>query len=82
MSESTPPDHIVISLKIDVGLLPEWFAEVRQLAVGRVRRMAVIEKPDQWIVQCEIHRDKADEFKSALATAWTAFQSPDDLPEG
>lgn len=75
--ERTPPDHVVIGLRIDAALIPDWFDEVRRIAVGRVRRMAVVEKPDVWVVQCELHRDNVEAFKDALAVAWRKRQGAD-----
>jgi hypothetical protein len=77
--DKTPPDHTVIGLRIEAALLPSWFAEVERIAARMVRRMVVIEKPDEWIVQCELPKSQVDAFQEALQDAWDRF--PHALPE-
>jgi hypothetical protein len=35
--------------------------------------MAVIEKPDEWIVKVELPKDALEPFHAALAAAWEGF---------
>ena len=58
------------------ALLPGWFDEVRRIAPGFVRRMAVIEKPDEWLVLCELDPERVDPFTEALDEAWSAWSTP------
>lgn len=71
MSLETPPP-LVLTLRIEQALLPDWFEEIKAIAARHVRRMGVIERPEEWIVQCELDPDKADSFKQALGEAWAA----------
>lgn len=67
-----PTDPVVLTLKIEPALLPDWYDEVQTLAAGFVRRMGVIERPEGWIVQCELEPDRVEPFKQALNEAWEA----------
>ncbi|MCO4746393.1 MAG: hypothetical protein KC912_16470 [Proteobacteria bacterium] len=69
----TPPDHTVLGLRIEADLLPEWFDAVK--AVGRplYRRMAVIEKPEEWIVRIELPDEKVAQFNEEMEAAWAVF---------
>ena len=80
MSESpvestTPADHTVLALKIEAALLPGWFDELQKVAARFVRRMAVVEKPDEWIVHCELPVAQAVPFRDALQEAWTVYNA-------
>jgi hypothetical protein len=73
LQNDTPPDHTVMGLRVDVALLPEWFDAIKDLVGQHGRRMMVIEKPDEWVVQIEIHNEKKPVFSDALTTAWADF---------
>lgn len=75
-----PTDPVVITLKIEPTLLPDWYDEVQTLAAGFVRRMGVIEHPEGWIVQCELEPDRVEPFKQALTEAWAAYRAREDPP--
>jgi hypothetical protein len=68
----TPEGHVVVGLRIENVLLPEWFDTVREISQPFVHRMAVIQKPDQLVVQCEVPVEKVEAYKEALAEAWRA----------
>ena len=72
------PQPIVLTLRIEQALLPDWFEEIKTIAASHVRRMGVIERPDEWIVQCELDPDKAEPFKAALGEAWAARRAAED----
>ena len=71
--DKTPSDHQVIALQIDANLLPEWFDAIKRLAVRHARRMAVLEKPEQWTVRLELPKASIAAFKEDLGTEWGAF---------
>jgi hypothetical protein len=71
--EPTPPGHTVIGLRIEAALLPDWWDEVRQVASRFVRRMAVIERPEGLVVQCELRVEQVEAFHAALASHWEKF---------
>ena len=73
ITSDTPEGHVVLGLRIEAALLPEWFEAVRDVASRHVRRMAVVEKPDEWFVRAEIAEDKMPAFQEELAAAWDAF---------
>jgi len=73
MDETNAPELMVVGLRIEKALVPEWFDEVRKVASRFVRRMAVIEKPDELVVQCELPASQVEAFHAALAEAWAAF---------
>lgn len=75
VESDTPPDHIVIGLKLDADTLPGWWEELVALAPRFVRRMAVVERPDFWYVKAEVHKDLAEDFHAAVAEAWEAWQA-------
>lgn len=72
-TSDTPPDHTVLGLRVPANLLPDWYDAIR--AVGRplYRRMAVIEKPEEWILRVELPDDNVAQFNEELEAAWTAF---------
>jgi len=73
---SEPTEDIAkLVLTIELDLLPEWFEAVKRVAASHVRRLGVIEKPDQWVVMCELDRDRVEPFQAALSEAWTAFRA-------
>lgn len=69
----TPPNHVVIGMTVEVALLPEWFDAIREIAGRYVRRMLVVEKPDEWIIKVELHEERVDAFRQALSERWEAF---------
>lgn len=71
--ERTPPGHTVIGLRIEPELLPAWWDEVRAVASRFVRRMAVIERPEGLVVQCELPVEQVEAFHAALASRWATF---------
>lgn len=73
VESDTPPGHVVIALRIEAALLPRWFDEVRRVSAGHMRRMAVVEKPDEWIVRIELPEEAVAAWHAALAEAWQAF---------
>ena len=75
MHSTTPADHTVVALTIEAALLPGWFEAVKGVAARFVRRMAVVEKPDEWIVHCELPIAKAEAFRDALQDAWTEYNA-------
>ena len=66
-------DSVVIALRIEPELLPEWFETVKDIAGRLCRRMAVIEDPAAWRVQVELPREHVDPFRSQLSEAWQGF---------
>ena len=81
MSDDTP-QPIVLTLRIEEALLPDWFEEIKAIAAHHVRRMGVIERPEEWIVQCELDPDKAAGFKQALGEAWAARREREKAHQG
>ena len=75
VQSTTPDDHTVVALTIEAALLPGWFDAIQKVAARFVRRMAVVEKPDEWIVHCELPVVKAEAFRDALQEAWTAYNA-------
>jgi len=71
MSEDVP--HTVVNLSIESALLPEWFDAIQAIANRTCRRMAVIERPDAWIVKLEVPTDGLVGLNDALAQAWGRF---------
>ncbi len=69
----TPTDHTVIALTIEAELLPEWFESVKDIAARLCRRMAVVERPEAWLVQIELPKERVGELSEALASAWGEF---------
>lgn len=74
IDSDTPPDHVVIGLRLDQDTLPEWFERIMEVAPDWVRRIAVIERPDAWHMKVELHQSKLDGFKAMLAEEWEKFQ--------
>ena len=75
MADETQEDELVrMALRIPGELLPDWFDEVQRVAAAHVRRMGVVEKPDEWLVQVELDPERAEAFHTALQAAWAAFQ--------
>ncbi|MFT4624079.1 MAG: hypothetical protein ACI8PZ_002738 [Myxococcota bacterium] len=75
VQSTTPADHTVVALSIEAALLPGWFEAVKGVAAKFVRRMAVVEKPDEWLVHCELPAVKAEAFHAALQEAWTVYNA-------
>ena len=73
IQSDTPPEHTVIGLRIEAALLPDWYDAVCLVAQPLCRRMAVIEKPEEWAVQVELPDANLPAFKSQLGEAWEAF---------
>ncbi len=71
----TPPDHVVIGLRLDPDTLPGWYDRIMEIAPDWVRRIAVIEHPEGWYLKVEVHRDRADGFREALSAAWAAWNA-------
>lgn len=67
------PRFVILQLHLEAALLPGWFEEVKRIAARHVRRMAVIEKPDEWVVRCEVPEDGKDAFREALEAAWADY---------
>ncbi len=82
IQSTTPEDCVVIALTIESALLPGWFDALKTVAAGFVRRMAVIEKPDEWIVHCELPEADVQAFSEALQAAWTVWQGEADGSAG
>lgn len=71
--EPTPPEHQVLALRIEAALLPEWFDLIRAVAARHARRMAVLEKPDEWVVRVELHTQRIPAFSEDLTEQWETF---------
>lgn len=69
----TPPDHVVLGIEIEIDLTPEWWEAILAVAPDHVRRMSTLEKPEQWYVRVELHKDNVEAFSADLAMAWEAF---------
>lgn len=63
----------VLRLTIEAALLPDWFEALKPVVARFARRMAVIEKPDEYVVQVELAVAKKEAFTQALQVAWTEF---------
>jgi hypothetical protein len=63
----------IVRLTIERELLPEWFDAVQAVAARHARRMAVIDQPDQYVVQVELPVADKDAFADGLQAAWTTF---------
>lgn len=63
----------VVSLSVDVALLPEWFQAIEGVAARHCRRMQVIEKPDEHIVQIELPVLARPTLERELMEAWEGF---------
>ena len=74
----TPEDHVVMAITIEIGLTPDWWEAILEVASRHVRRMMTVERPDQWIVKVELHKDKVAAFNEDLKAAWTAFSAGRD----
>ena len=69
----TPDDHEVVAITIEPGLLPDWFEAVRTVSAAHARRLAVIQKPDGWIVKVELPKSAKAKWGEELTQAWEAF---------
>jgi hypothetical protein len=63
----------VISLSVDVSLLPEWFEAIEKVAAKYCRRMQVIEKPDEHLVHIELPVLAKPNLNRDLMEAWEVF---------
>ena len=63
-----------MALRIPSELLPDWFEEVQRVAAAHARRMGVVEKPEEWLVQVELTPENTESFQADLQAAWSAFQ--------
>ncbi|TNE90433.1 MAG: hypothetical protein EP330_08030 [Deltaproteobacteria bacterium] len=66
-------DLIIVPLSIEAALLPDWYDAVVRVAHPLCRRIGVIEKPDEWLVQIQLPKDRVGAFKEGLVAAWEAF---------
>lgn len=73
MATKQETKRVILDLRIEDALLPHWFEEVRQLAVGWVSRMAIVQLPTEWIVRCELKKDDVEGFHEVLQGAWDDF---------
>lgn len=74
MSEEPNDDgYVIISLSVDSALLPEWFDEIQTVAATVCRRMAVIEKPEAWLVRIELLKERVPELHAGLERQWAVF---------
>lgn len=80
MSEPAAP--VTLHLTIEAALLPGWFEALKGVAARHVRRMAVIEKPDEWVVMVELDRERVEGFQAALGEAWDAWREANPVEAG
>mgnify|MGYP001454523103 CR=1 FL=1 len=73
MSEPSPT--VTLHLTIEAALLPGWFEALKGVAARHVRRMAVIEKPAEWVVMVGLARERVESFQAALGEAWTRWSA-------
>ena len=72
-NHDTPPDHVVLAINIELDLTPEWWEVILEVASKHVRRMMTVEKPDEWIVRVELHKERVAAFSADLGEAWDGF---------
>jgi hypothetical protein len=63
----------VVALSVEVALLPEWFEAIERVAARHCRRMQVIEKPDEHLVQIELPVLARPALERELMEAWQVF---------
>jgi len=68
-----PDDTTIITLSVQAALLPEWFDTIQTIAAPLCRRMAVIEKTEEWIVRIELDKDRVPTLHEELQLGWAAF---------
>ena len=69
----TPPGHVVIALRVEAALLPDWYEAIIGVASPLCRRLAVMEKPEEWVLRVELPEHNVPAFKQGLAEAWEGF---------
>ena len=69
----TPKDHEVVLLTVERALLPEWFEIIKEVSARHARRMAVLEKPDEWVVRVELPKVAKAAWGEELTNAWNDF---------
>ncbi|MBT3223848.1 MAG: hypothetical protein HN348_32670 [Proteobacteria bacterium] len=69
----TPADHEVVVLTVEAALLPEWFEIIKEVSAPHARRMAVLEKPDEWVVRVELPKASRASWGQELTEAWQKF---------
>ncbi|MCA9570341.1 MAG: hypothetical protein KC656_21000 [Myxococcales bacterium] len=63
----------VVSLSVDVALLPEWFDAIERVAARHCRRMQRIERPDAHLVHIEVPVLARPAMEQELMEAWDTF---------
>ncbi|MFK7928722.1 MAG: hypothetical protein AB8H79_11085 [Myxococcota bacterium] len=74
MSDTEESDETtIITLSVQASLLPEWFDTIQSIAAPLCRRMAVIEKTEEWIVRIELEKDRVSALHEGLQLGWASF---------
>lgn len=80
MADPTDAPAQMLQLHLPVELGPAWLERVKKVAIPHVVRLGVIEKPDEWVVLCELKPGARAPLTDALQEAWTVWNA-DPQPE-